>query len=170
MKRYHKIEGFTLVEVIIVVVILSIAALMAVPFAVSGASSQVKSAANLIASDLEYTKSLAITHGKVYSVVFDTLTESYQVQDANGSVINHPISTGSNYIVNFSADSRLDRVNISSVNFNGSGNGTVKFDYLGCPYDGSDSPLNTGLVTVGSGSMTMTINVEPVTGYISITD
>jgi prepilin-type N-terminal cleavage/methylation domain-containing protein len=74
MRQYnnkHGRNGFTLVELIIVVVILSIAALMAVPMVSSAADMQVRSAANQIAAHLDYTKSMAITHQQSHSVVFD---------------------------------------------------------------------------------------------------
>jgi prepilin-type N-terminal cleavage/methylation domain-containing protein len=162
--------GFTLVEMVLVVVILAIAAMMAIPFATSGTSTQLKGAATIIAADLEYAKSMAISMGKQYSVVFNTGTESYQIEDANG-VINHPIKKGFTYVVNFAADSRLNRVNISNVNFDSAS--TISFDYLGSPYSGSGagaSPLNSGTITLTAGGSTMTVNVEPVTGYITITD
>ncbi len=167
--RPGALRGFTLVEVILVVVILAIAAMMAIPFATSGASTQLKSAATIIASDLEYAKSMAISRGKQYSVVFNTGAESYQIEDVNGVVIDHPIKKGPNtYVVNFAKDSRLSQVKISSVDFDGTV--TVSFDYLGSPRRADDGYLNTGSVTLSAGGATMTVNVEPVTGYITISD
>jgi prepilin-type N-terminal cleavage/methylation domain-containing protein len=168
--RRNGVEGFTLAEVILVVVILAIAALMALPFAVSGSSMQLRSAANVIAADLEYAKSMAISRGTMYSVVFDPASESYQIEDSNG-VIGHPVKKGFPYIVNFATDSRLSRVDISSVDFDSgtSAGDTVRFDYLGSPFNASNNPLNSGAVNLNAGGSTMTVNVEPVTGYITIT-
>ena len=160
-------KGFTLAEILLIVVILAIAAMIAVPFASSGTSTQLKSAATIISSDLEYAKSMAISRGKQYSVVFNTGAESYQIEDANG-VISHPVRKGSTYTVNFAADSRLSRVDISSVDFDTTP--TVSFDYLGSPFNGSSNPLNSGVITLNAGGSTMTVNVEPVTGYITISN
>ncbi len=160
--------GFTLVEVILVVVILAIAAMMAIPFATSGTATQLKGAATIIASDLEYAKSMAISRGKQYSVVFDTGTESYQIKDNNDVVINHPIKKGFPYTVNFASDSRLSSVDISIVSFDGTD--SIGFDYLGSPWNGSASQLNSGIITLSAGGSTMYVNVEPVTGYITISD
>jgi len=44
----------------------------------------------------------------------------------------------------------------------------VKFDYLGSPYNGNDNPLNSGVISLQAGGSTATINVEPVTGFISV--
>ena len=161
--------GFTLIEMILVVVILAIAAMVAVPFATSGATMQLKSAANIIASDLEFAKSMAISRGRIYSVVFNDAGESYQIEDVNG-VIMHPVNVGSTYVVNFANDSRLDQVDITSANFDATP--TVMFDYLGSPYNagGLGSPLNSGVVSLSAGGSTLNVNVEPVTGYISISE
>jgi prepilin-type N-terminal cleavage/methylation domain-containing protein len=169
ISRRRAFGGFTLAEVILVIVILAIAAMMAIPFAVSGAGTQLKSAAIIIASDLEYAKSMAISRGRNYSVVFNDGAERYQIEDANGAVISHPVKKGFAYVVDFTADSRLDRVEIVSANF-GDTTSTVSFDYLGSPYNGSGDPLNSGVITLSAGGATMTVNVEPVTGYITISD
>ena len=161
--------GFTLAEVMLVIVILAIAAMLAIPFAVSGSSMQLKSAAIMIVSDLEYAKSMAISRGQRYWVEFDEDAESYSIEDANGVIISHPVKKGFAYTVNFAADSRLSQVDILSANF-GDATGKVGFDYLGSPYNGSGNPLNIGVITLSAGGATMMVNVEPVTGYITITE
>ena len=85
--------GFTMVEIIIVVVIIAIAALAAVPMMSSAASIQIRSAANMIAADLEYAKSMAISRGQNFSVEFDENTESYSIEDQDSVVIQHPVTT-----------------------------------------------------------------------------
>jgi len=160
-------SGFTLIEILIVAVILVIAAMTIIPLASSAASMQIRSAANMIAADLEYARSMAISRQKTYAVVFDESTESYRIEDANG-IIEHPVKKGFTYKVNLSNDSRLSRVDIAAVDF-GTTN-EVKFDYLGSPYAGDGNPLNSGVITLQTGGTAITINVEPVTGFVSITD
>jgi prepilin-type N-terminal cleavage/methylation domain-containing protein len=161
-------NGFTMVEIVIVVVILSFAAMLAIPMMSGAASMQLRSAANMAAGDLEYVKSLAISRGESFSVEFDASAESYRIVDANGAVMTHPVRAGQDYTVQFAGQSRLNRVNIASVDFNGTSK--VTFDYLGSPHDGSGNPLNTGEVTLQADSATITISVEPVTGFISISE
>jgi len=158
--------GFTLIEVILVVLIIGIAAGMVVPMMSSAGSMQIRAAANMVAADLEYAKSMAISRGQPHSVVFDKTNETYQVVDHNNIVIPHPVKKGFNYVVDFRNDGRLDRVNIADANFDGTNK--VTFDYLGSPYNGSASFLNSGVVTLQSDSVTRTVRVEPVTGFISI--
>ena len=150
--------GFTVIEILIVVVILAIAAMTAIPMMSSAGGVQIRSAANMIAADLEYAKSMAISRQKMYAVVFDKSTESYQIEDPNG-VVYHPVKKGFKYTVNFSSDGRLSKVDITDVNFN-SGE-AVEFDYLG-------SPDNGGIISLRAGGTAMTITVESVTGFISI--
>lgn len=74
-------KAFTIIEILIVVALLAIAGMMAVPMMSSAASIQIDSAANMIAADLEYAKSMAISRGQKFSVVFDKTTETYQIKD-----------------------------------------------------------------------------------------
>jgi type II secretion system protein H len=157
--------GFTIIEILIVVVIIAIAAAMVIPLASSGASTQVRSAANTIAADLEYAKSMAISRGQNFSVLFDAATESYSIKDQNGNVISHPVRKGFDYTIDF-RNGRLSKVDIVSAAFDATSE--VEFDYLGSPYDGDGNPLNSGTISLQAGSTTMTVNVEPVTGYISV--
>ena len=152
--------GFTMVEIIIVVVIIAIAAMAAVPMMSSAASFQIRSAANMIAADMEYAKSMAISRGENFSVVFDEITDSYQIEDQVGAVIQHPVKKGFNYVVDFQNDSRLSKVDITNANFKAAK--SVTFECLGSPIDG-------GTVTLQADGTTKTITVEPVTGFISIT-
>jgi prepilin-type N-terminal cleavage/methylation domain-containing protein len=160
-------RGFTMIEVLVVMVIIAIAAMMVIPMMSSAADTQLRSAANMIAADLEYAKSMAIGRQKVYSVVFDASAESYHIEDPNG-IINHPVKKGFTYVVNMASDGRLNQVDIATADFDASS--TVKFDYLGSPYNGNDTALNSGTITLQARDITMTITVEPVTGFISISD
>jgi len=169
MRMRNTNSGFTVVEIIIVVVIIAIAAMMAIPMMSSADSMQIRSAANMIAADLEYAKSMAISRQKLYSVVFDESAERYQIEDPNG-VIEHPVKKGFQYVVDFSGDNRLNKVDIDNVAFEPDFSNTITFDYLGSPYSGSGitSPLNRGEISLRAGDFTMTVGVEPVTGFISV--
>ncbi|MBN2590241.1 MAG: GspH/FimT family pseudopilin [Sedimentisphaerales bacterium] len=159
----HTASGFTLIEIIIVVVILSIAAMAAIPLMSSASDVQIRSASNLIAADLEYAKSMAISRGQNYSVVFDGSNNSYGIyKEGESDPIPHPVKKGFDYVMNFTNDSRLGKVDITNVNFDSTS--TVEFDCLGSPVDLN----NTGTITISANGITAIISVEPVTGYISI--
>ncbi len=152
------VKGFTTIEILIVVVIIAIAAFTAIPMMSSASSMQVRSASNMIIGDLEYAKSIAISRCQNYSVVFDTSAESYEIQDQSGTVIAHPVKKGFDYIIDFQNDSRLNKVNIGSTTLSGN---TVSFNSLG-------SPDNGGTITIEAGGNSITITIEPVTGYVRV--
>jgi prepilin-type N-terminal cleavage/methylation domain-containing protein len=171
-------KGFTLIEIIVVVVILSIAAMMAIPVVSNAADIQVRAAANRIAADLDYTKGMAITHQKRYAIIFSESGESYEIRVepfGSGDVIDHPVNPGS-FVVDFGSTGDLDRVDIDSADFDSgtSVSNAITFDYLGSPYSGtSGTSLLTGLITLQdkqSGNFKLYVKIEPVTGYVTITD
>ena len=169
--RYHlrgMSGGFTVIEILIVVVIIAIAAMAVIPIMTSAASVQIRSAANMIMADLEYAKSMSISRGQRFSVVFDKTTESYSIEDQGGTVIPHPVKKGFDYVIDFRNDGRLNKVDIVDVDFDTTSE--VKFDYLGSPYNGSGTPLNNGVISLQAGGTTTTVTVEPVTGFVSIVD
>ncbi|RPJ38924.1 MAG: prepilin-type N-terminal cleavage/methylation domain-containing protein [Planctomycetaceae bacterium] len=161
-------SGFTIIEVILVVVIIGIAAAVVVPMASSAGGMQLRAAVNMVAADLEYAKSMAISRGQAYSVVFNKTTETYSVVNQADTVIQHPVKKGFPYVIDFRSEGRLDRVEILDASFDATNK--VTFDYLGSPYNGTPGPLNSGVVTLRSGTTTRTVSVEPVTGFISVSN
>lgn len=160
-----------MIELMVVLAILAIAAAIVVPIASSAGSMRLRAAVTMLAADLEYAKSMSISRGQGYPVVFDKTNESYQITDENGATIGHPIKIGSLYVINFRNDSRLSGVEIVDADFDGAS--TVSFDYLGIPYSVTASPaalLNPGVITLQAGGVTRTVNVEPVTGYITVSN
>jgi len=170
LRRYHRCCngrfhgcfkcGFTIVELLIVVVIIAIAAMISIPMMSSAGTIQVHSAANMIAADLEYAKSMAITRQQNYSVSFDSNNDSYEVQDVNGVVILHPVSKRP-YRIDFPDDDRLKQVGIDEPPL------MVTFDSLGSPSTGGV----VGLSIKGSGGGTIVqVMIEPVTGFVSVSE
>lgn len=162
-------HAFTLIELMMVVVILGVAATIAVPMLGNTHAMQVTSAARQLASTLLYAQTSAIATQQQLQVVFDTAANHYEVQDAAGNVIDNPVS-GKPYQVQFGATGELQNVTLSVADFNSTN--TVWFDRMGAPYGGAISasppPLASGLVTVNSGDDQMTIRVEPITGRITV--
>ncbi len=164
-------RGFTLIELMIVMVILAIAAAMVVPMASYAGTMQVRAAGNMVAADLEYAKSMAISRGQKYSVVFDTTNETYRVTDQNGNTISDPVKQGSNtYTVNFRNDSRLNQVNIVTASFDGCDDGELRLpgEPVQTAVAARPTLLNSGVITLQAGGVTKTVTVQPVTGYISV--
>ena len=162
--------GFTLAEVIVVVIILGIAATVIIPMISDTSGMRVTSAARHISSTILFAQTSAISNQQHLQVVFDADAETYEVQNADGAVIPDPIIPGKNLRTDYLNDPRLRNIKIETANFDGGAK--VWFDRLGMPYSGPDkdnlNALNTGSVSVQSGDNTMTITVEPITGRILI--
>ncbi len=169
-KAIKALYGFTLIEIIIVVAILAIAALLAVPMFGTAADTQLRTAGNMIAADMEYARSMAISRQQEYRVVFSSINNSYEVHDASGTVVADPLNSSSQLSIVFGNDARLKRVDITAANFDGTADETITFDYLGSPYSGSSmaTALTSGTISLDAEGFTMTITIEPITGYVTI--
>ncbi|MEE9220767.1 MAG: GspH/FimT family pseudopilin [candidate division NC10 bacterium] len=163
MRRYHRAQeaGFTLIEIVIVVILVGIISALALPRFVSPSASL---AARRLAADIQYAKGLAIRL-QTKSGVFFMDSSTYRVfQDDDVSTAAFDPVTGGNFEVSISglfSDATLDS------NF---GN-TLKFDALGTPLDGSDAPLTSppaNEITITSGGETWTVTVEPNTGKVTL--
>ncbi|MHC4221198.1 MAG: prepilin-type N-terminal cleavage/methylation domain-containing protein [Planctomycetota bacterium] len=160
--------AFTLVEIMVVVIILGIAAAIVVPMAGSASGMQLSSAATKIAADMEYAKSIAISRQQNYSVIFDAANDSYEIRvTGEADPIEHPVKRGFDYAVDFQEESNLDQVGIFSAVFGSTSE--IIFDYLGSPKDGSGNDLSAeGVITLKADGSTKTVSVEPVTGFMTI--
>jgi prepilin-type N-terminal cleavage/methylation domain-containing protein len=86
--------GFSLVELLIVISLIGILTALVIPSANSGIRDQLQSAAEVLAADITYARSLAITNGSKYKLTFDTVQSSYSLQHSgsNAALANLPPS------------------------------------------------------------------------------
>ncbi len=156
-KSRCSLAGFTLLELIVVMIILAIAAAVIVPQAVGTSGLEAQSAARMIMADLEYAQSQAIVTQETIEVDFSVTGNSYTVSNTSGPLI-HPI-TKKQYVIDFDSQQGFQSVAIDSVGFGGGSK--VRFDSLGAPDpDGS--------VTVAAGAHAYRVNVAPVSGRVSV--
>jgi prepilin-type N-terminal cleavage/methylation domain-containing protein len=165
-----RINGFTIIELVIVIVLLGIMA-MAVSITLTPSSSiRLDTAAKRVAADLRYAKSTAFSYSKWYGVTFQTdPTNTYTVFQTNGTMdatIKDPASLGNNFIVNIPA--LYGGVTLSSVNI--AGGSKVEFNPVGTPYNDKNGTAisSAGAITLQYLGNTKTIYITPNTGYISI--
>lgn len=159
-------RAFTLLELLVVLVILVIAGVAALPFISGAGNVPVQAAADVVAADLAYAKSLAISRSRTYSVVFDTEAKTYEIRDLWDNVIDHPIKKGFEYEVDIASDSRFVGVDFNSVDFDSTS--VIKFNSLGTPLAADGTYLeDAGEVTLTCGTMSRTISIEPTTGVIT---
>ena len=157
--RHH--TGYTLVEVLIVVTILGVASALVVPHMLAAGTLGVQAAARIIVADMLYAQNDAIAQQRNRSVVFDTVGESYELQDENGDVLSVAWKSGqaNNYEVDFTTDDRFQGVVIVSADF--SGVSTLEFDALG-------GPLNGGTVVIEFQGTSYRVTVAAFTGRVTV--
>lgn len=178
-------RGFTLAEILAVVVILGIASAIIIPQIGTRDDMRAKAAARNLVADLIYAQNLAISTGQVVYVRFDVannryslLTNPLSTKPKFGDPIEHPI-TQTDYVTQFGATARgWEAVSIQSAVMNGIDMNfrpefTVGFDEIGSPhvwcYDlNQKNDLNDGTVVVKAGPFTNTITISAATGEILV--
>lgn len=177
--------GFTLVEILAVIVILGIASAIIIPQIGTRDDMRVKAASRTLIADLIYAQNLAISTGQVVYVRFDVAGNSYSLltnpastKAKHGDPVTHPI-TQEDYVTQFGSNARgWEAVKIESAVMNGIDLNfrptfTVGFDEIGSPHvwsytvDQRDD-LNDGSVVLAAGQFKMTVLVSPATGEIRI--
>lgn len=172
--RTRAAGGFTLVEILMVVVILGIASAVIVPQLGSRGDLRAAAAARLVMSDLTYAQNRAIAQQKKHYVRF--FGQQYSVCDSSAlTAIDHPLKpaqSSGKYIITFGAGGTygLDQSSLGAVNF--AAKSIIGFNDLGEPFafDGvTETPLTaSGTIIVQSGGISLTIQIEPFTGEASV--
>jgi len=158
----RRIHGYTLVEVLIIVVILGIAAAVIVPQMLAAGSLGVQAAARVIIADILFAQNDAIAKQRTRKVVFDSANESYSLVDENDAVISANWKGGGpDYVVSFIDDTRFQGVVIVSADFGGATPQTLEFDDLG-------GPLNGGTVEIEFQGRRYRITVASFTGRVTV--
>jgi prepilin-type N-terminal cleavage/methylation domain-containing protein len=175
MRKLQHRSGFTLIEILCVVVILGIASAIIIPQIGSRDDLNSAAAARVLMSDLMYAQNRAIAMQKKHFVVFNGQT--YTIESRNTDVsalftVTQPI-TKDPYIVTFGqANTPLANSSLSSPTFGSST--TVAFDEMGSPYaynsaSNTLTPLSAaGTINVTCGAKTLRISIEPYTGEATV--
>jgi prepilin-type N-terminal cleavage/methylation domain-containing protein len=164
--------GFTLVEILCVVVILGIASAIILPQIGSRSDLIASSGARVLMADLIYAQNRAISLQKPHFVRFSNQT--YTVSDTTTmTAITHPV-TKNPYTLTFNIkNTPLESVQLNGVGFGGTST-VLRFDEMGSPYSydigtGTSTPLGAaGTIEIQSGNCKLTISVEPYTGETSV--
>ena len=174
--------GFTLAEILAVIVILGIASAIIVPQIGTRDDMRAAAGARTVIADLIFAQNQAITTGKRVYIKFDVANNRYTLlstANSGGDVaLNNPI-TQTTYTQQFGpSSSGWDLVSIQSAVFNGTDSGysamyTIAFDELGSPYvfnyaNNLSNELSSGSIVVKCGQFTQTVKISPATGEISV--
>jgi type II secretion system protein H len=171
-------RGFTLVEVMTVMVILGIAAACIVPQIGTRNDLDAAAAARSVMADLLYAQNRAISTQKMHFVEFTNSGYTILERDSDTAPLYTIINptTQNSYVVTIGpSNTSVPTVSISSVTFDNSPSMTIQFDSLGAPWvynlqQGTSTPLvSTGQITLTTTSpvLTASVLIDPATGEAS---
>jgi prepilin-type N-terminal cleavage/methylation domain-containing protein len=154
--------GFTMVEVMIVLLILGMVAAVAVPSIDSTLDEmKIDGAAREVVSVLYYAQSLAIKEGIAYTVNYDKTQEKFRCYEpVSGLTILHPVDKKP-YEMDFTGAGPFQGVDIVSAFFTPGNKSFLTFNSLG-------EPDRNGTVVLGYGGYQKTINVSFPLGKVSV--
>ena len=75
-------RGFTLVEMLIVISLMTIVAGLLIPSFMPDMTQRLESTADIVAADLAWTRSLAVANNSTYRVTFDATANAYSLEHA----------------------------------------------------------------------------------------
>jgi prepilin-type N-terminal cleavage/methylation domain-containing protein len=78
--------GFTLIELLIVFAVVAILVAAMIPDMRGGAYDQLESAARVVAADMAYARSLAVTYNSTYRVTFDLSNQRYILEHSGTNI------------------------------------------------------------------------------------
>lgn len=173
--RIPRRRGYTLLELLVVIVILGIAGALVIPAMGETGILKVQGGLRSIVSDMTFAQSDAVAFQEKRAVVFDVATSSYTLVSVPGNTIDvanntlyDPTRINGVYTTDF-RDGRFGDARIISADF-GAGSTALIFDAMGGPIEsaGSNNPGVGGTVRVRGSGATFIINVEAFTGRITV--
>jgi len=180
--QWYARSGWSLVELLIVVVVLGVTALIVIPYAASGASATGQSATRMLVTELLAAQMDAVATQQFRRVHFYSDGSGWCVLELDAGELHEPFdpvtatyvedaveSQGQNQrsITNFVQDTRFRDITIENVNF-GIETEDITFDPTGGIIANDGSPSLGGSVDITSGKFTWTITLAPLTGKVSV--
>ena len=172
--------GFTLVELLIVVLIMGIVVMAGVPTLVTGLERyRLSAAATQVATAIEYAQLTAMTTGGDTKVTINSssntvLVERFEpgvsllgsetqlseavVEGGSYVTMGHPINKGADYRISLASADGSGGVDVATSTFGG-GNFVI--------FDAQGTPSNGGTVTLTLGSTQATLTVDALTGKVA---
>ncbi|MCP4379302.1 MAG: hypothetical protein GY794_24410 [bacterium] len=151
--------GFSIIELLTVVVLLGIAGAIAAPQFSSDTAYFAQTAARSIAQDIQYAQDLAVTTQSPITLSFDD--SQYSLENNSGDIITHPI-TQKPYTVNLQDDPNISTLTIVA-SFGTST--SVVIDAFG-------APSTSGTITLSHSDMAsdVVVTLHAATGSVTVSD
>lgn len=168
--RVHLGRGFSLVELIAVVLLLSIMAAAAVPAVSRAAEQRAAAGVELVARDILYARDSASSSGLGTWLAFDTAQQRYTVYRENrtnlgraGRQVAADPATGLDFIVRFGVG---DLSGLTLTAFSAGTGSEIGFDWQGRPKNQNEAALSSNAVVGLSNGRQIVI--DAASGAVSI--
>ncbi|MCA9295216.1 MAG: prepilin-type N-terminal cleavage/methylation domain-containing protein [Phycisphaerales bacterium] len=172
-------RGYTLIELLIVIGLLGLAAQILIPYLNNQGNLHLQAAVRTVIADLAYAQQSAHDNQGFRRVVFFADGTGYAIVRVTDATFNtafdaatadyviDPIE-GGEYIRDFGGDGRWSGISIKDVDID-SGNSYVTYDLLGGTVSTTNSPGTGGSVTLTADGEDYIIGIEPFTGKVTVT-
>jgi prepilin-type N-terminal cleavage/methylation domain-containing protein len=169
-------RGYTLVEVLVVITVLGLAASMVIPSMGSTGVLRIQAAARQLVADITFAQSDALAYQSRRAIVFIPAENRYVVCEVNGSTLDpatdaifNPSRPSERYDITIDQE-RMGGAQITGAEFDG--DNVLVFDELGGPVQAPDSetPGAGGFVRISGSGFQFQVDVEPYTGRVTVTN
>jgi type II secretion system protein H len=171
-------RGFTLVEILCVVVILGIIATVVGVSIGTRDDLKVQAASRVLSADLQYAQSRAVVRREPHYVTIGTSSADLRLALRSGgawSTLTHPIDRKEfKMVFGASGSGGGQDVVLKAVDFGG--NDVFGFDETGTPFfcdkDGNNrvEASTVATLTLAAGEHELVVSIQPITGEISISE
>ena len=152
-------DGYTLIEVLMVVTVIGIVGAVVVPKMLQAGEIGVQAAARMVVADILYAQNDAVARQRSRRVIFDLPGGTYRIADENNRSIAASWRSGGLSEVALAADERFRGVAVQGADFGGVA--TLDFDDLGAAVAG-------GAIQLSGPGVVYQINVAAFTGQVTV--
>ncbi len=155
--RRHRSCGFSVIELVIVLVLIGVLAVFVVPRMLATQAITLPAVAAQMSANIRYAQSLSMSRGQRYRM--NITASNYQITDMSGVPIVQPVTAST------------AAISVSPVVLSGFNppltNNYVAFDSRGVPYISAATALAASVViTLTSGTETATVTIAAETGGV----
>jgi len=158
-------RAFTLIELLIVLVLLSIAFGLVLPMIGDSKELRLREAARMLAADLEFAQNESISHGDDPRLIkFDTTDHEYWIAAASDP--DTPITDSVRkepFLVSFGTGRAAGTAGVTIQSISLDGDDELRFNAYGAPDQTTDAT-----VTLACGPATMTVQVAAGSGEVTV--
>jgi MSHA pilin protein MshC len=157
-------KGFTLIELVMILVLVGILAVFIAPRLPNITASNAISFSDKLRADIRYAQNLSMTRNARYRVYFNSgpaPNPGYAVTDSTPAIVQDPAG-GGNLSVTLNIGNYAGITGIAVVPLYT----FIEFDSLGRPYDNAGNPLVAGVnLTISPGAAI--VSISPQTGAVN---